>query len=173
MVRELSLAFGLLFSCCGLLASDADAQLDDSTNQESLRGLKGVRVIVRMSASPDAERDGITKDKLQTDVELKLRQTGIRVVSFEEWKKTKEDGIGWLDLSVSALKHETFYACNVQLKLMQPVMLSRDPSKKTFATTWSTGSVGVFGMMRLEGIRKEVADKVDEFANNYLAVNSK
>jgi hypothetical protein len=175
MIRKTSGAFALLLSFGSFLISQATAQLDDSTNKESLRGLNGVVVLVRINASPDAERDGITKEKLQTDVELKLRQAGIPVVAMEELKKTIDNRIGWLDLSVSALKYEdgTFYACNLQLKLMQHVFLARDPSKSTFATTWSTGSVGVFGLMRLQGIRQEVNDKVGEFANSYLAVNPK
>jgi len=174
MIRKYFWTFGLLLSFCSLLTSQSTAQLDDSTNTESLRGLKAVVVTVK-GISPEAERDGVTKDKLRTDVELKLRQAGIRVVAFEEWKKTKEDGIGWLDLTVGALKNDsgTFYACDILLKLMQPVLLQRDPLKKTFATTWSTGSVGIYGMMNLQGIRKEVGDKVDEFTNSYLSVNPK
>jgi hypothetical protein len=173
VIRKRLWTLGLLFSFCGLLTSEASAQLDDATNKESLRGLNGITVVV-LDPSPEVERDVIAKTKLRTDAELKLRQAGIRVVAYEDYVKGEGGTMGLLQLYVGALKWEkAFYACEVQLKLMQPVTLLRDPFNKTFATTWSTGSLGIFGVAKLEGIRKEVADKLDEFVNSYLAANPK
>src|SRR5207245_1832743 len=119
--------------CLWGLVSKTAAQVDDNTNKESLRGLSGVMVTVN-DISSEAERDGITKSKLQTDIELRLRQAGIRVLTFEEWRNAKDNRIGWLDLYVGMLKGEsTFYACSVKVKLMQIVSLVRDPSKLTYA----------------------------------------
>jgi hypothetical protein len=173
MSRQILLTI-LLFAFLNVAAPKVAAQLDDSTNKESLRGLKGIVVTVN-DVSTEVEHDGLTKSKLQTDIELKLRQAGIRVLSFQEWEHAKDQTIGWLDLYVGALRSDTrsFYACSVRLKLMQSVSLVRDSSKLTFATTWSTGSVGIYGISNIAKIRSEVADKVDEFINNYLAVNPK
>lgn len=57
-----------------------------STGKESLKGLKGVNVLVD-NLKPDIEKDGLKTSSIQTDVELKLRMAGIKVLTFEEWEK--------------------------------------------------------------------------------------
>src|ERR1051325_9720100 len=52
--------------------------------RELLRGLQGVYVEIE-SLDPDAEKDGLTKDRLQTDVELRLRQADIQVLTKKQW----------------------------------------------------------------------------------------
>lgn len=175
MLKQLSMLACLLVTSF-LLAPSVLAQIDDNQNNETLRGLKGVRFTIR-PVSPDLERDGITRSKLQTDVEIKLRQAGIHVLTEEDWRReTSAGGGAWLELYVGAVKNnETglFYAVSVNLKLMQPVHLLRNQALKTFATTWSTGSVGIFGMEKLPTIRQEVVDKVAEFINGFLIANPK
>jgi len=42
------------------------------------------------------------------------------------------------------------------------------------ASTWSRGTVGMVGSQRMSRVvRDEVADEVDEFANDFLSVNPK
>ena len=49
---------------------------DDEKSRMSLRGLKGMQVVVE-HLEPEVEQHGLTTSALQTDVELKLRQAGI------------------------------------------------------------------------------------------------
>jgi hypothetical protein len=51
--------------------------------REVLRDLKGVKVVIE-NIPPDIERLGLTKKDLQSDVEAKLRQAGIKV--FPDFK---------------------------------------------------------------------------------------
>jgi len=168
------LTLALLVGIGLVVAPSAICQIDDNQNRETLRGLQGVRVTVR-PVNADLQRDGITQSKLQTDVELKLRKAGIHVLTEDEWRHNTTSGGGaWLEVYVGAVKNtETnmFYACTFQLKLMQPVRLMRDASIKTFATTWSTGSTGIIGLEKMQTVRQEVSDRVDEFLNAYLTVN--
>src|ERR671924_598657 len=60
--------------------------LTESYQNSSLRGLPGVRVLLT-DLNPDAERDGLIKSEVQMDVELRLRNAGIRVLTEEEWHK--------------------------------------------------------------------------------------
>jgi hypothetical protein len=51
-----------------------------SDRKEILRGLCGVQVVVEQ-VRPEAEKCGLTQQLLQTDTELRLRQSGIEVVA--------------------------------------------------------------------------------------------
>ena len=68
-----------LFVCGGSAQTEMD--------RKSLRGLKGIAVVVE-ALQPEAERDGLTKSQIKTDIELKLRQAGIHVLTTEESFKT-------------------------------------------------------------------------------------
>src|SRR5262245_42125391 len=55
----------------------------DAQNDASVRGLPGMAVRIDLSRSLVA-RPGPARNQLQTDVELRLRQYGIRVLTHEE-----------------------------------------------------------------------------------------
>jgi len=54
-----------------------------TAEQKVLVGLKGVFVFVE-STQPEQPRVGLTKDQIRTDVELRLRKAGVRVLTEEE-----------------------------------------------------------------------------------------
>jgi len=53
------------------------------------------------------------------------------------------------------------------------VLLERDTTKFCFAATWDKSYAGIVGAKYIRDIREAVKDLVDEFANDYLAVNPK
>jgi hypothetical protein len=57
--------------------------LDDEYSRESLRGLRGVHVIVEV-LRPAVKKGGLTEAMIRTDTELKLRLAGIRVLTQDE-----------------------------------------------------------------------------------------
>jgi hypothetical protein len=83
----------LLLAITPLAAGDSDEE------RQTLVGLKGVRVVVE-NINPNAEKDGLSLVLLQTDVELKLRQAGIPVLTGEE--TFRAPGSPFLYLVVSA-----------------------------------------------------------------------
>jgi hypothetical protein len=148
--------------------------LDTPEARSTLKGIPSIRVIVE-DLDPDAERDGLTKDQLQTDVELRLRRAGIMVTSAP-----LESGGSYLYLNVNvntkALHPSApilYYAVNIHLEFHQAVSLRRNPGILIFASTWSVGGVMVVGIQRLRGVRDDVADLVDKFINVYLEQNPK
>ncbi|MER3447850.1 MAG: hypothetical protein C4291_13930 [Candidatus Dadabacteria bacterium] len=58
-------------------------ELAETYQSYSLRGLHGVRVLLT-DLNSDAKQEGLIKSELQTDVELRLRKAGIRVLTGED-----------------------------------------------------------------------------------------
>jgi hypothetical protein len=148
----------------------AQAAADSNAERESLKGLRGVAVVVL--AAPEAEQGGLSQATLQTDVELKLRQAGIRVLTSTE--RPSAPGAPILVVTLGTTRSPAgFYAYAVTVGLAQHVYLARDPTMGAWATTWTTGGVGYTGQAHVDTIRNTVRDYVDRFLNAYLAVNPK
>lgn len=126
--------------------------------EESLRGIKTVQVFVE-GLNENDKQDGLSENRLRTDVEIRLRQNGIKVV--------KDTAESYLYLDVLVLKHDIgIYVYNIKLELWQEVSLTRKPDIKIIGTTWIRGSLGYAGSeVFVDTVRKSVADKVDEFIN--------
>jgi len=141
----------------------------------SLKGLRGLSVVIE-NLQPAAERGGLSREQLQTDVELWLRQAGIPVVSQDE--SLKAPGSPYLYVNINTAKTETLglfatlvYA--IQVAVRQDVDLRRDPALMVTATTWSTGMVGALGADNLQSVRGALNDLLKTFINDYLAENPK
>jgi hypothetical protein len=71
--------------------SQTSPQFTYITDQkDTLKGLQGIYVVVEdLYAKPETEEWGLTRQQLLTDVELRLRQNGIKVLSsLEECSST-------------------------------------------------------------------------------------
>jgi hypothetical protein len=142
---------------------------DDETSRKSLKGVKGVQVVVE-SIKPEIEKDGLTTTQVQTDVELKLRLAGLNVLPYKEILETP--GSPTLYVYPHVLKSSyNFYIYNIELALFQNVYLERDNKFSTTSPTWSVGYLGITS--ELDYIRSKIKDQVDGFINAYLSVNPK
>ncbi|MDP2997766.1 MAG: hypothetical protein Q8N47_09775 [Bryobacterales bacterium] len=155
-----------------LVAAGSAKALDNEMTRQSLRGLKGVEVMVE-NLDPEAEADGLSKTMIQTDVELKLRQAGIRVLTKDQVLAAA--GRPWLLIHASTFrrKADPLYAYHLDVRLEQDVRLERDPKIMVIlATTWSAlGRIGTVGSEKLPQIRDDIKDQVDQFINAWLSVN--
>lgn len=142
--------------------------------RESLKALPGVRVVVEDFGSA-AENAGFDKRAFQTDVELRLRMAGVRVL------ETKGNPLLYLNVNVLHRKAGEMGAFHITLELIQRAIirsqlrsggegLSEDALANSTmgATTWTTGLTG-FGAVA--DVRDATKNLVDEFANDWLAVN--
>ena len=153
--------FIAIVACASARASDGAA------DRESLRGLTGVYVLVEKL--PDRLQTLVTDDQIQTDVELRLRKTGIRVLSEEEWLQAS--GHPTLYVNVNAVSVEGKYSYSVNADLTQDVMLVRNKATAR-GNTWSTDGVGQVAEGNLRSrVREVLGDTIDRFANAYLSVN--
>src|SRR5262245_40835573 len=95
--------------------------LDDAAARETLKGLPGVTVWV-WDMTHEAERGGVTKQQVQTEVEQQLRRAGITVSVSED--ASTLSGMALLTVSVTTLRHtENLYAYTVDLAVYQTAAL--------------------------------------------------
>lgn len=138
-MRFMVLAIFVVFGCDPL----AFAHAIDLEQRESLRGPPGVLVIVE-ELNPDARKDGLSQEVIQTAVELVLRSNGIRVLSKSELSDTPS--MPSLFVNVYTLKNPNgLYAYSVFLGLSQAVRLLTKGEKTVHAPTWTYVEVGTVG----------------------------
>jgi hypothetical protein len=162
--------------CCSCGALRANAQVTD--DRESLRGLKGVGLFLQMDKE-EMERFGLSLSLITTDVELRLRKAGIRVLEGKE----ADDAKGWPHLVpyisiIDSGKGVTAYV--IEVRMLETVYLKRyldqsETAKPLCLTTWNNArEEGMVDSRAARDVtRKALGDALDKFINDYLAVNPK
>jgi len=141
--------------------------------RDTLRGLKEISVLVEYLPD-DIEREGLNREHLQRDIEVRLRQAGLHVLTISEVANLP--GAPYLYVAVYPIIGPSInvntYA--VALTLKQLVQLSRNPSTELFATTWE-GPIHLSSLSdsRVLDIRSRIFDAVGRFIVDYRDVNSK
>jgi len=141
--------------------------------RDTLRGLKEISVLVEYLPD-DVEREGLNREHLQRDIEVRLRQAGLHVLTISE--VANSPGAPYLYVAVYPITgpsvNSNAYA--VALTLKQLVQLSRNPTTELFATTWEGPmQLSSQGDHRVLDIRTRILDAVGRFIIDYRDVNSK
>jgi hypothetical protein len=139
----------------------------------SLRGLPGFNVLIESKHDAAAEMRGLTESQLQTDVELRLRKAGIRVLTLSEVKAVDAHPTLYVNLHLVSQDppFDGAYVFHLSVDVRQTVLLVTPPSSKNFACTWETATTGTVGLQRVGDLRGRVGDLVDQLINDYLAAN--
>jgi hypothetical protein len=151
----------------GLFSPLVHAQADSESSRATLKGISAVAVIVDLGSPEGAKKLGLSADTVQTDVELKLRLGGVRVVTQDEAQKLP--GGPFLHVEIDLTRDAA--AAGIQVNLCQDAWLERVTIIDVGAATWGTG--GVEANPAAENIRDMVKDCVDRFLNAWLSVNPK
>jgi hypothetical protein len=147
--------------------------LNSEINRATLKGLRGVRVLVE-DLAPEVERDGLVKDQLQKSVEGMLRSAGIRVLTQEEAVKAPGEPYLYVNINTNFAKgEEEICSYSIDVALIQNVTLVRVPKQASYAVTWSTGGVGLIGKKSLSELKGSVEEIVDIFVKAFFSVNPK
>jgi len=167
-----SLSVKLEVILIGLIIFGYSEAWGSESKRPTLLGLRGVYVLIE-NLKPNLEKDGLTREQLLTDVELKLRKAGIRVLTEEESYNTP--GLPCLYARINAIKgNSTFYCVNIHVSLSQETRLERNPTIKILSFTWDHSSIGGCDESIIKDyVRKGLGDLIDKFINDYLAVNPK
>ena len=150
----------LLVACLFLFAPTAFAQTNPE--RKSLKGISAVPVLVQVT-----DGSGTTSSLLQSYVELQLRKAGIRVPSDNA--RIKQDGYAVLSVLVLSNPDHTISA--IEVELLQAVSLARDPTIKKIVATWKARTWGGDIASMDVNIKRGVSEQLDNFINDYLAVN--
>jgi len=141
--------------------------------RDTLRGLKEISVLVEYLPD-DVEREGLNREHLQRDIEVRLRQAGLHVLTISE--VANSPGAPYLYVAVYPITGPSLNsnAYEVALTLKQLVQLSRNPTTELFATTWE-GPIHFSSASdsRVLDIRTRILDAVGRFIVDYREVNSK
>jgi len=144
---------------------------------ESLKGLKGVEVLVE-ELNADLENLSLTMIQVQGEVEAKLRNAGVPVLSKEENEKSQPLRKPYLYIRINASKltsRRESIAFNVGFALNQQVTVRGygDGKKCFFAPTWYASTVGAAGRKNIQDILNAVQNLTDKFTEAYLKANPK
>jgi hypothetical protein len=148
------------------------------SSMESLKGLKGVEVLVE-ELNPDLENFNLTMIQIQSAVESKFRKAGVSVLSTEENEKIQPLSKPYLYIKINSYRlssRKESLAFNVGMALNQQVVLRGYPDSKSkcfYAPTWYTSSVGAAGRKNILEIIDVVEDLTEKFINAYLTANPK
>jgi hypothetical protein len=135
----------------------------------ALVGLKEVYVLVD-SPKPEAQSLGLTKDQIKTNIELRLRKAGIRMLTEKEWLESPD--YPHLSVTVAAITRAGSYAYMLQLYLSEFVTLVR--GNRVNGVIWQTYRIGIGNEQNTETkTQEQIGDMVDEFINDYMAANPK
>ena len=141
--------------------------------RDTLRGLKEISVLVEYLPD-DVEREGLNREHLQRDIEVRLRQAGLHVLTILE--VANSPGAPYLYAAVYPITGPSVNANTyaVTLTLKQLVQLSRNPSTELFATTWE-GPIHFSSLSdsRVHDIRSRIFEAVGRFIVDYRDVNAK
>ncbi len=152
----------------------AHAQLREYPD-ESLRGLKGVHVVVRYEAPPEA-RYGLTEAGLKAAVEARLAADNLTVLDEETWRTT--EGAPYLFINVVGTAVDSLrgsrsgFVYSFTADLIQRVALDRMPSLSTDGATWSQGYVLVVPGSELRSVTLQISDVAHDFAESVRQANS-
>jgi hypothetical protein len=166
-----------------LLATSSAAPAQSSADKENLRGLTGVWLIVTFGKCPSRDfsncAEGLDEAKrpevlkmVEANATAKLREGGIPLYGLVDERNFTAGGPR-LIVAVTLAKLNGFLpAVETEVKLLQRVRLVRDQSIEYDAVTWRQGGVGG-PKLEVRMIHSLVANNLDDFIEDYLAVNPK
>ncbi|WP_455388628.1 hypothetical protein [Petrachloros mirabilis] len=167
MRRGVVILFGLML-CWPIIGFAFTAD-----KRDTLRGLTEISVLVEYLPD-DVEREGLSREHLKRDIEVRLEQAGLRVLTISEIAKSP--GAPYLYIAVYPITppsvNSNAYAIGLTLK--QLVHLSRNPTTEFFATTWEGAApAGSLSAPKVHDIRTKILDAVGRFIIDYQTVNPK
>jgi hypothetical protein len=148
-----------LLTLCPVLTRGAD-------DPYGLRGISSVWVLIESLGSEEANI-GLADDTVRTDVELRLRNAGLRVISSEEAKKiaVKDNTFLYVNVAVTS----DGLTATVLAQFAQAAYLLRNSLPIGTAFTWT--DVSTLSRPSLDSVRSEIKDLVDKFLYEWLKQN--
>ena len=152
-------------------ASPLRAQSTQQELTKSLRGMATVAVFVS-DIDADAAKDGLNKEQLKTTVQLRLRQSAIRVVP--EAPADGSHGVVWIEINTYYLESIRSYNYNARLHVFRNINVVGGEQDTTADTWFTPPAMGIVSAADLaKRLRETLTNQADVLANAYLSVNPK
>ena len=167
MTRRLATMCFMAMFLIGLSSVSVRAQEKDATST-NLKGLSALCVLVEELPPGALKILHLTAETIQSDVELKLRLAGMRVVTQEECHGLP----GAPFVYVKVILPKNAGVTSIDIELHEDVRLERNGQFAAGVGTWVTSGL-IWSNPTGQDIRDEVRNLVDEFLNAWLSVNPK
>ena len=136
--------------------------------RDTLKEFNGISVVVTQ-IEPEIEKDGLTQDRIKTDIEENLRGAGIKVLSREAWQKEKGKPFIYVEPLIFKRKPKfgegVEYFGVIKVEFRQLASLVKSPGIKVFAPTWERSSITI--TKNLISVQEDINNKIDIFINSY------
>jgi len=165
MTRRLATMCLMTMFVIGVDSRSVQAKNDTESNV-ILKGITTVSVLVE-SLPEGAKVLGLTDQTIKTDIELKLRLAGVRVVTIEESFRVP----GFPHIYARVNLTDGAEAADIDLELLQNARLERNGELAIGVRTWVTGTL--IEHPNAQVLRNTLKDAVDQFLNDWLSVNPK
>jgi len=145
-----------------LLASDAAAQNDLSTQRELLGDRLDFEVIVE-EFDDQGRGVGLTEALLRTAVETRVFELGLPL---------RQGALSFLYVKVAALPSGDWHIYHATVDFKRTIPGAMVPYHSHFFAVWHADTIGTAATSEAKDqVIDSVLDLVDQFANDYLAVN--
>lgn len=171
--RELATFLIVIASTLSPLYSLAFAEvkrLPELDSLSSLKNLQGVEAVVIGVNLP--EEVGLTQVQIKSEVELKLRAEGVKVLTGD--KDSRTSGRPSLHVRVHTMDspNQDLYVYSIRVELRQWATMLRDWEIKIYVPTWSTEVIGMTETANVKTtVLDAVRDSIGRFTEAYLEAN--
>jgi hypothetical protein len=136
--------------------------------QKCLEGIRGIRVHV--AAGPGAEKLGLSGKKIHSDIEIRLHDNDITLLTEEQL--TKNPRMPVLAVSVQALQGPMEYvAFKFEIQFFQKVTLCNGTEDRYEVPTWQRSVWGSRRLQEIEDIHLCIRNRIDDFIDDFLKAN--
>jgi hypothetical protein len=153
----------LLLAAIAILPCLAYGAGDGPLDRATLRGLASVSVVVDQIDS-ELERQGLTREALQTRIQSRLQNAGITV---------NDKALEFLGVRIDATRvRRGPFVAHFTAALYQPVLLFRDREIKTATQTWESATMRTAEPKLISQSAMNAVDQlVDRFVEAFRSVN--
>jgi hypothetical protein len=147
------------------------AHADTDAQRHTLSDLTGVHLQVDLRGE-DLEKFGLVEIEVRPQIESKLAAAGLQLLDVEASRRTP--GVPWLFVEAIVVRSQDAkeYAWAVRVQLQQRACLERDPKICESVESWEGYRLGSVGRRRVQTLRQDVLEVVDQFIVAYLAANA-
>ena len=155
---------------CALVVCAPRIAAADLTEDESLKGIGGVMVIVeRLHA--DAAAIGLERETLDAVVRDGLQKAGVKILSPDERMADERRPYLYVNCNVMDMKNPALVAFSIDIEVHQRVTLAG--GEKAQGLTWAKSYLGIQSSDKAaEHIQHVLAGYVDQFVAAYKKANA-